>query len=186
MQAVVYRGRNKLRVEDVDEPRIEDSRDAIVRVSLSTICGTDIHLVNGQFPGMSDGRVLGHECVGIIEEVGPDVRGLAKGDRVVCLSTVACGTCRYCTKGFYAHCEKTPVGPMTCFFGGPDEAGGLNGMQAALVRVPFADVGCVKIPDGLDEVAALSASDIMPTAFFGLDRLKLQPGETIVIFGAGP
>lgn len=186
MRAVVYRGKNRVRVEDVPDPRIEDPRDALVRVSLTTICGTDIHLVNGQFPGMKSGRILGHECTGVIEEVGDDVRGLAKGDRVVVLSTLACGTCRYCTKGFYAHCENTSVGPMTCFFGSPGEAGGLDGMQADFVRVPFADVGCVKIPEGLDDVAALAASDIMPTAFFGLDRLRLEAGETIVIFGAGP
>lgn len=186
MQAVVYRGKNKVRVEDVPEPEIQDGRDAIVRVSLTTICGTDIHLVNGNIPGMKDGRILGHECVGVIEEVGPEIRNLQKGDRVVCLSTVACGACRACTRGFFSHCEKTPVGPSTCFFGGPEEAGGLDGMQADFVRVPFADVGCVKIPDGLDEVAALAASDIMPTAWFGIDRLKIQPGETLVILGAGP
>ena len=186
MQAIVYRGKNRLRVEDVADPRIKDPRDAIVRVALTTICGTDIHLVNGNLPGMKNGRILGHECVGIVEEVGDDVRGLEKGDRVVCLSTVACGICRACTAGHTSHCEQTPVGPSTCFFGGPEEAGGLDGMQADLVRVPFADVGCVKIPDALDEVAALAASDIMPTAAFGVDRLKILPGDTLVILGAGP
>ncbi|HZV00779.1 MAG TPA: alcohol dehydrogenase catalytic domain-containing protein [Planctomycetota bacterium] len=186
MQAVVYRGRNRLRVEDVPDPKIEQPRDAIVRITLTTICGTDIHLVNGTIPGMKKGTILGHECVGVIEDLGEEITNLSRGDRVVVLSTIACGRCDACKKGHFAHCLETPVAPGTYFFGSPAEAGSLNGMQADFVRVPFADVGCVKIPDALDDVAALAASDIMPTAFFGLDRLELEEGQNVVILGAGP
>jgi threonine dehydrogenase-like Zn-dependent dehydrogenase len=186
MQAVVYRGRNKVRVENVPDPKIQEPRDAIVRISLTTICGTDIHLVNGNIPGMKSGTILGHEGVGTIEELGAEVEGLSKGDRVVILSTIACGRCRACIQRHFAHCERTPVGPAPCFFGGPVQAGSIDGTQADLVRVPFADVGCVKIPASLDDVTALAASDILPTALFGLDRIRLAKSEKLVIFGAGP
>lgn len=186
MKAAVYRGKNRVRVQDVPEPAIRDERDAIVRIVLSSICGTDIHLLNGRIPGMVPGTVLGHEAVGVVLEVGPAVEGLSPDDRVVVLSTLGCGTCSFCSRGFFAHCERTPVGPATWFFGGPAAAGSLPGLQAERARVPFADVTCVKLPPELDDLAGLALSDIFPTGWFAAQRAQIQRGQSVVVLGAGP
>lgn len=186
MRAVVYRGKNRVRVQSVPDPQLREDRDAIVRIVLSTICGTDIHLVNGRLPGMVPGTVLGHEAVGVVEEVGPGVASPRQGQRVVVLSTIGCGSCSYCSRGFFAHCENTPVGPSSYFFGGPAAAGSLAGLQAERARVPYADVTCVPIPDELDDVAALALSDIFPTGWFAAELARLEPGQTVAILGAGP
>ncbi len=139
MKAVVFGGVGDIRIENVDYLSITQPTDAIVRVTTSAICGTDLHFVRGTFSGMVPGTVLGHEAVGIVEEVGPDVRNLAPGDRVVVPSTIRCGACSYCRAGYYAQCDvANPNGPQagTCFFGSPQATGPIDGLQAEYARVP--------------------------------------------------
>src|SRR6478735_448842 len=133
MKAVVFRGLGNIRLEDVADPRIQEPTDAIVRITASAICGTDLHLVRGTVPGMQPGMILGHEGVGVVAEVGSDVRNLAIGDRVIIPATIACGYCSYCRAGYYSQCDNAnPGGPLagTAFFGGPKETGPFNGLQA--------------------------------------------------------
>src|SRR5437763_7032283 len=173
MKAVVFRGVGDIRLEDVPEPKIEQPTDAIVKITSSAICGTDLHMVRGTFSGMVPGTVLGHEGVGIVEEVGRDVRNLALGDRVVIPSTIGCGNCSYCRSGYYAMCDNAnPNGPEagTAFFGGPKESGPFNGLQAEKVRVPFANVGLVKLPDEVDDDQAILLSDIVPTGYMAAEN----------------
>jgi threonine dehydrogenase-like Zn-dependent dehydrogenase len=189
MKAVVFHGLGDIRLEDVADPRIQEPTDAIVRITASAICGTDLHLVRGTVPGMQPGTILGHEGVGVVAEVGADVRNLAIGDRVVIPSTIACGYCSYCRAGYYAQCDNTnPGGPQagTAFYGGPVEAGGFNGLQAELARIPFAPVNLVKIPETVTDDQALLLSDILPTAYFGADMANIKPGHTVAVFGCGP
>jgi threonine dehydrogenase-like Zn-dependent dehydrogenase len=167
MKAVVWQGIGDIRIEDVAEPVIEAPGDAIGRLTASAICGTDLHMVRGTMSGMRPGTILGHEGVGIVEQVGPEVRNLKPGDRVLIPSTVACGYCSYCRSGYYAQCDNAnPNGPQagTCFFGGPEKSGALPGLQAEKARIPFASVGLVKLPDGVSDDQAILVSDIFPTA----------------------
>src|SRR5690606_7185072 len=138
-----------IRVDEVEDPRIEEPTDAIVRLTASAICGTDLHMVRGTMAGMQPGTILGHEGVGIVEEVGKHVRNLRVGDRVVICSTIACGACSYCRAGYHAQCDTAnPNGPAagTAFFGGPQKTGPFHGLQAEKARIPFAHVTCVKLP----------------------------------------
>ena len=133
MKAVVFHDIGDIRLDDVPEPRIEQPTDAIVRITTSAMCGTDLHFVRGTFSGMKQGTILGHEAVGIVEQLGKEVRNLSVGDRVVIPSTIACGYCSYCRAGYYAQCDNAnPGGPTagTAFYGGPQPAGGFNGLQA--------------------------------------------------------
>jgi threonine dehydrogenase-like Zn-dependent dehydrogenase len=189
MKAVVWHGVGDIRVDEVPDPKIVDPYDAVVRITTSAICGTDLHFVRGTMPGMKEGRVLGHEAVGVVEETGPGVRNLRPGDRVVVPSTVACGVCSYCRAGYYAQCDNAnPGGKLagTVFFGGPEAAGGLDGLQAEYARVPFAHVGLVPLPDSVDDAQAVLLSDIYPTAWFGAKLAAIHPGHTVAILGAGP
>ncbi|WP_225800236.1 zinc-dependent alcohol dehydrogenase [Streptomyces sp. NK15101] len=189
MKAVVWHGTGDIRLDEVPDPKIQDRYDAIVRITTSAICGTDIHFVRGTMPGMREGRILGHEAVGVVEETGAGVRNLQAGDRVVVPSTVACGTCSYCRAGYYAQCDNAnPGGPRagTVFFGGPEAAGGLDGLQAEYARVPFAHVGLVPLPDTVDDNQAILLSDIYPTAWFGAELAEVGDGDTVAIVGAGP
>jgi threonine dehydrogenase-like Zn-dependent dehydrogenase len=186
MKAVVYHGVGDIRVDDVAEPTIQESNDAIVRLTASAICGTDLHFVRGTMSGMRPGTILGHEGVGIVEEIGPNVRNLRVGDRVVIASTIACGFCVYCRAGYYAQCDTTEPKTGTAFFGGPEAAGAYDGMQAELVRVPYANVGCVKLPDAVTDDQAIMISDIFPTAWFGAKLADVGDGDTVAVFGAGP
>lgn len=189
MKAVVFHGIGDIRLEDVEEPRIEKPTDAIVRLSASAICGTDLHMVRGTMPGMRPGTILGHEGVGFIEELGEDVRNFNVGDRVVICSTIACGSCVYCRAGYYSQCnEANPHGPTagTAFFGGPETSGPFHGMQAEKVRVPFAHVGMVRVPEGVTDEQAILVSDIFPTGYFGAELAEIKPGDTVAVFGAGP
>ena len=188
MRAVVFRGVGDIGVETVDDPRIEQPTDAIVRLTTSAICGTDLHLVRGTFTGMVPGTVIGHEGIGIVEEVGHDVRNLAPGDRVVIPSTIGCGACSYCRAGYYAQCDvANPNGPQagTCFFGGPKDSGPFNGLQAEYARVPFAHTGPVKLPEAMTDDDAILLSDILPTSWFGARLAEVSPGDTVAVFGAG-
>ena len=189
MKAVVFHGIGDIRLDNVSDPKIKDPTDAIVRLTASAICGTDLHMIRGTFAGMKSGTILGHEGVGVIEEIGSDVRNLNIGDRVVIPSTIACGYCSYCLKGEYAQCDKAnPNGPAagTAFFGGPAESGGFDGLQAEKARVPFANVGLVKLPDNVSDDQAILLSDIFPTAYFGAELAGIQPGDTVAVFGCGP
>lgn len=160
-----------------------------MRLTAIGICGTDLHFIRGTVPGMVPGTILGHEGVGVVEEVGPDVRNLRKGDRVVIPSTIACGYCSYCRAGYYSQCDNAnPNGAAsgTAFFGGPKDSGPFHGMQAEFVRVPFANVGPVKLPDEVTDNQAILLSDIFPTGYFGADIAEVTPGDTVAVFGCGP
>lgn len=189
MKAVVFHDIGDIRLDDVPEPKIEQPQDAIVRITTSAICGTDLHFVRGTFSGMKQGTILGHEAVGIVEQLGSNVRNLSVGDRVVIPSTIACGYCSYCRAGYYAQCDNAnPSGPTagTAFYGGPEATGPFNGLQAEKARVPFANVNLVKLPDEVTDDQAILLSDIFPTGYFGADMANIKHGHTVAVFGCGP
>lgn len=189
MKAVVFHGIGDIRLDEVPEPKIEQPTDAIVRLTASAICGTDLHMVRGTFSGMVPGTILGHEGVGVVEAVGPEVRNFNVGDRVVIPSTIACGYCSYCRAGYYAQCDNAnPNGPSagTAFFGGPKESGPFQGLQAEKARIPFANVGLVKLPDEVSDDEAILLSDIFPTGYQGAKMADIKHGHTVAVFGCGP
>src|SRR3954451_14006833 len=189
MKAVVFHGIGDIRLEDAPEPKIEQPTDAIVRLTASAICGTDLHMVRGTMPGMEAGTILGHEGVGVIEEVGSSVTGFKVGDRVVVPSTICCGHCSYCTNGYQSQCDNAnPNGKTagTAFFGGPKTTGPLNGLQAEFARVPLADPTLIRLPADLTDDRALLLSDIFPTGYFGADAAEIKAGDTVAVFGCGP
>ena len=189
MKAVVFHDIGDIRLEDVKEPKIKQPTDAIVALTASAICGTDLHLIRGTVSGMQEGTILGHEGVGVVEEIGRAARNLSPGDRVVIPSTIACGNCSYCRAGYYAQCDRAnPNGPSagTAFFGGPKSSGPFDGLQAEKARIPFANVGPVKLPDEVDDDQAILLSDIVPTAYMGAENAQIKPGNTVAVFGLGP
>jgi threonine dehydrogenase-like Zn-dependent dehydrogenase len=188
VKAVTWHGVGDIRLEEVPDPRIEAPTDAIIKVTTSAICGTDLHLVRGTMPGLKEGVVLGHEAVGEIVEVGPGVRNYSPGDRVVVPSTIACGYCSYCRAGYPAKCDNAnPTGPEhTAFFGGPQTAGGFNGLQAQYARIPFAYYSLTPLPAEVSDAQGIILSDIFPTAWFGARLAEVRPGDTVAVFGAGP
>jgi threonine dehydrogenase-like Zn-dependent dehydrogenase len=188
MRAVVWHGIGDIRLDTVDDPRIEQPTDAIVRITRSAICGTDLHFVRGTMAGMQEGTILGHEAVGVVEEVGPAVRGFSPGDRVIVCSTISCGYCAHCRTGNTAQCDNAnPNGPSagTSFFGGPAATGPVNGLQAEYARVPFAANTLIPIPEAVSDDQAILLSDIFPTAMFGAQLAQVRPGDTVAVFGAG-
>ncbi len=197
MKALQIHGPKDVRVDTVDDPKIEDARDAIIRVTSTAICGSDLHIYNGSIPQPRP-MVLGHEFMGIVEEVGPGARGkLAVGDRVVVPFPVACGHCLFCTHDLPGHCENSnpehygPEGGLMtekggALFGYTDLYGGYNGGQAEYVRVPYADYGPRKVPENLTDEQVLFLTDIFPTGYSGIDWAEVKGGETIAIFGSGP
>ncbi|MBX3073922.1 glutathione-dependent formaldehyde dehydrogenase [Candidatus Obscuribacterales bacterium] len=189
MKAVVFKGVGDVKLESVPEPIIEKPADAIIRITATSICGTDLHMVRGTMPGMKSGTVLGHEAVGVVEEVGSAVRDIKKGDRVVVCSTIACGDCVYCKSGEFASCERAnPNGSDagTAFFGGPAMTGSFNGLQAEFARIPFADTTLVKLPDAVSDEDALLCSDIFPTGYMAAEICDVKKGDMIAVFGCGP
>lgn len=189
MKAVVFHGVGDIRLDDVDEPALQAPTDAIVRITASAICGTDLHFVRGTMTGLEPGTVLGHEAVGVVEALGPDVRNLAVGDRVVIPSTIACGYCAYCRDGYYAQCDNAnPNGATagTAFYGGPKQSGPFPGLQAEKARIPFASVNLVRLPPEVSDDQAILLSDIFPTGYFGADLADIKPGHTVAVFGCGP
>ncbi|KQM29202.1 MULTISPECIES: alcohol dehydrogenase catalytic domain-containing protein [unclassified Frigoribacterium] len=188
MKAVVWHGIGDIRLDEVADPTIVDPTDAVVRITRSAICGTDLHFVRGTMAPMAEGTILGHEAVGVVTAVGDDVRGFSAGDRVVINSTVSCGTCRYCRQGQTAQCDvANPNGPDagTCFFGGPASTGPVNGLQAEQVRVPFAQNTMHRLPDTVSDEQAILLSDIFPTGWFGAELAGVTRGDVVAVFGAG-
>lgn len=189
MKAVIYRGIGDVALETVPEPKLQQPTDAIIRITSSAICGTDLHFIRGTFPGVKEGRILGHEAVGIVEEVGKSVRNFRKGDRVVVPSTVGCGSCGYCRAGYQSQCNiANPNGPAagTVFFGGPESSGGLDGLQAEYARIPFAGAALVKLPEEITDDQAILMSDILPTSYMAAVMAEIKPSDTVAIFGCGP
>ena len=188
MRAMTYRGPYKLRVEEKPDPRIEHPNDAIVRVTLAAICGSDLHLYHGMMPDTRVGTTFGHEFIGIVEEVGPSVRNLAVGDKVMVPFNISCGSCYFCTRGHYANCHN--VNPNATAIGGiygySHSCGGYAGGQAELVRVPFADVGPVQVPEWMHDEDAVLLTDAVATGYFGAQLADIAQGDTVVVFGAGP
>ena len=196
MRATCWEGKRKVRVEDVPEPRILNSRDAIVRITSTAICGSDLHLYNGFIPTMERGDILGHEFMGEVVEVGRSVKNLAVGDRVVVPFAIACGHCAACQRDLFSCCENSNPNawmaeklfghPMAGAFGYSHLTGGYAGGQAEFARVPFADVGPLKVPDGLADEQVLFLSDILPTGYMGAEFCNIQRGDVIAVWGAGP
>ncbi len=189
MKAVVFHGIGDVRLDKVAEPKIKNPDDAIVRITASAICGTDLHFVRGTVPGMKPGTILGHEGLGIVEEVGKNVRNFRRGDRVIIPSTVGCGRCNYCRAGYFSQCNNAnPAGPLggTVFFGGPETNGGLDGLQAEYARVPYAAITLMKLPEQIDDDNAILMSDILPTSYMAAVMAEIKPGNAVAIFGCGP
>ena len=196
MRAVCWYGKEDVRVETVPDPRILDAGDAIVRVTLTAICGSDLHLYGGFIPSMQKGDVLGHEFMGEVVEVGREVRNLAIGDRVVVPFAIACGRCGSCQRTQWALCENSNPGnemlralygtPGAGLFGYSHLYGGFAGGQAEYVRVPFADVGPLKLPHGVTDEQALFLSDILPTGYMAAENADILPGDVVAVWGAGP
>ncbi|SAK58283.1 zinc-containing alcohol dehydrogenase [Caballeronia fortuita] len=189
MKAVVFHGIGDISLDNVPDPSIRHDQDAIVRLTASAICGTDLHMVRGTLPGMVPGTILGHEGVGVIEQVGRGVRNLKPGDRVLIPSTISCGCCSYCRQGYTAQCDSAnPNGAAagTAFFGGPKSTGPIDGLQAEYARTPLANASLIKLPENIDDERAILMSDIFPTGFFGAQLAEVHEGDTVAVFGAGP
>ncbi|MEH6406389.1 MAG: zinc-dependent alcohol dehydrogenase family protein [Leeuwenhoekiella sp.] len=177
MKALVYHGPGKKSWEEKPKPVIKETTDAVVKISKTTICGTDLHIMKGDVPAVTDGRIIGHEGVGIIEEVGSSVSNFKKGDHVLISCITSCGKCEYCRKAMYSHCEN----------GGWILGNLIDGTQAEYVRIPYADNSLYPIPEGADEEALVMLSDILPTGFeCGVLKGEVKPGDTLAIVGAGP
>jgi len=176
MKALVYNGPNKIALEDVPVPKIIEPDDAIVRITTSTICGTDIHIWHGGVPQVQTPRILGHEFVGEVVEVGPAVRNSKVGDKVAVSCVTQCGECFYCLRGTYSQCETG-----SWIFGYM-----IDGCQAEYVRVPHANLGMFKIPEGLTEEDVLFVGDILSTGYMGAENASIEPGDTVAVMGSGP
>lgn len=177
MKALVYHGPNNKTWEERPKPVLQQPTDVIVKITKTTICGTDLHILKGDVPEVTDGRILGHEGVGIVEEIGNAVTNFKQGDHVIISCITSCGKCDYCKRGMYSHCEN----------GGWLLGHLIDGTQAEYVRIPFADNSLHHIPEGSDEEALVMLSDILPTGFeCGVLNGKVQPGNTVAIVGAGP
>ena len=196
MKALAWHGKGDIRCEEVPDPKIEHPRDAIIKVTACAICGSDLHIYGGIIPDMKKGDVLGHENMGEVVEVGSENKALKVGDRVVVPFTISCGECFFCRNGFYSGCERTnpdhekaaklwgnsPAG----LFGYSHLLGGYAGGQAEYLRVPYADVGPIKVPGNLSDEQVLFLSDIFPTGYMAADFCNLKGGETVAIWGCGP
>ncbi len=196
MKALCWHGKYDVRVETVPDPTILNPRDAIIKVTSTAICGSDLHLYDGYIPTMESGDILGHEFMGEVVELGSEVHNLAIGDRVVVPFTIACGNCFFCKNQMWSLCdnsnpnawmlEKLYGASASGLFGYSHMMGGYAGGQAEYVRVPYADVGPVKIPDGLDDEQVLFLSDIFPTGYMAAENCNIQRGDTVAVWGCGP
>ncbi|MEJ7599292.1 MAG: zinc-dependent alcohol dehydrogenase [Kofleriaceae bacterium] len=198
MKAVVWHGKQDLRVERVPDPSIVNPHDALVRVTATAICGSDLHLYNGYIPAMKPGDIMGHEFMGEIVATGSACEQVTVGDRVIVMCGISCGRCWFCKHELYSACDNTnPSGSQAALeiayghaggalFGYSHLMGGYAGGQAEYVRVPFADVGCVKVPSQLTDEQLLFLTDIFPTGWMAAENCNIQPEDTIAVFGAGP
>src|SRR3954465_14665419 len=196
MKAVCWNGKTDLRVETVPDPEILNPRDAVVKITSTAICGSDLHLYDGYVPTLKKGDILGHEFMGEVVDLGREVRNLKIGDRVVVPFTIACGNCFFCKKGLWSLCDNSnpnswiaeklmghsPAG----LFGYTHMMGGYAGGQAEYARVPFADVGPLKVPDGMPDDKVLFLSDIFPTGYMGAENCNIHAGDVVAIWGCGP
>jgi threonine dehydrogenase-like Zn-dependent dehydrogenase len=195
MRALIWNGVNDLRVENVPDPQIVNPHDAILRVRLTTTCGSDLHFIDGYIPTMRAGDVIGHEFMGEVVEVGPEVTTIRAGDRVVVPSFIGCGRCEYCARELWSLCDNTnPNGelqqpllgyPTAGIYGYTHAFGGYAGSHAQYIRVPHADSDCFAVPDGVSDEQALFCSDAVPTGYMGADFCDIQPGDTVAVWGCG-
>lgn len=196
MKALVWHGKHDVRVDSVPEPQIQLPTDALLKITSTAICGSDLHLYDGMMPTMESGDILGHESMGEVVAVGKEVSRLKVGDRVVVPFTIACGVCRFCKMGLTSLCDtsnpnadlarKAMGQSPSALFGYSHMLGGVPGGQAQYLRVPYADVGPIKIPAGLTDEQVLFLSDIFPTGYMGAENAQIQPGDTVAVWGCGP
>jgi threonine dehydrogenase-like Zn-dependent dehydrogenase len=196
VKALCWQGKEKVRVETVDDPKILNPRDAVIRITRTAICGSDLHLYDGYIPTMEPGDILGHEFMGEVVEVGREVKNVKSGDRVVVPFTIACGQCHFCKNQLWSLCDNTNPNAWLAekffgfspsgLFGYSHMLGGYAGGQAQYARVPFVDVGALKIPAGLTDEQVLFLSDIFPTGYMGAENCEIKPGHVVAIWGCGP
>jgi threonine dehydrogenase-like Zn-dependent dehydrogenase len=188
MRALVYEGPFRVRVRDKPYPRIEHGDDVILKVTRAAICGSDLHLFHGLVPDTRVGTTFGHEFTGTVEEVGPSVRSLKPGDRVAVPFNISCGTCFFCSRGLFGACESSnPSNELASgVYGYSHTTGGYDGGQAEYVRVPFADVGPMRIPDDMEDEDVLLLTDVLPTGYQGAEMGGVRDGDTVAVFGCGP
>jgi threonine dehydrogenase-like Zn-dependent dehydrogenase len=188
MLALTYDGPNRVRIRNKPEPKLEHPNDVVLRVTRTAICGSDLHLLHGLIPDTRVGCTFGHEFTGVVEEVGSSVESLKRGDRIVVPFNISCGTCFFCERGLTANCENTnPSSSLAAgVYGYSHTTGGYDGGQAEYVRVPFADVGPMRIPDDMSDESVLFLSDILPTGYQAAEMGEIKQGETVVVFGCGP
>lgn len=196
MKALCWHGKQKVSIDNVDDPKLVSPRDAIIKITKTAICGSDLHIYNGVVPTMESGDVLGHEFMGEVVEVGPENQKLKKGDRVVVPFTISCGGCFFCKKQYYSACdnsnpnakiaEKAYGSSGAGLFGFSHMFGGFSGGQAEYVRVPFSDVGPYVIPNGIEDEKVLFLTDILPTGYMAAENCGLVGGETVAVWGCGP
>ncbi|ABW14747.1 Alcohol dehydrogenase GroES domain protein [Parafrankia sp. EAN1pec] len=189
MRAVVWHGVGDIRLDTVTEPKIEQPTDAVVRITTAAICGTDLHFVRGTVPGMKPGLIIGHEGVGVVEEVGQSVRNFRRGDRVLLSAVLGCGSCTYCRSGYFAQCDDiNPYGRRTgsAFYGAPRDNGSFDGLQAEYARVPYAHTNLFRLSDSISDDQAIPLSDIYPTGYFGAVIAEVSDGDVVAVWGCGP
>ncbi len=196
MKALCWYGKNDVRVENVPDPKIINPSDAVIKITTTCICGSDLHLYDGYIPTMEQGDILGHEFMGEVVETGSAVKNVKKGDRVVVPFTIACGNCFFCKKQLWSLCDNTNPNAWMAeklygyspsgLFGFSHMLGGYAGGQAEYARVPFADVGCLKIPDELPDEKVVFLTDIFPTGYMAAENCNIEKGDTVAIWGCGP
>ncbi|CCQ94438.1 putative oxidoreductase [[Clostridium] ultunense Esp] len=189
MKAVTYQGIKDVKVKEVNDPKLEKEDDVLVRITSTAICGSDLHLIHGMVPNLPEGYIIGHEPMGIVEETGSEVTRLKKGDRVIVPFNVACGECFYCRNHLESQCDRSnPHGETGGYFGYSETFGGYAGGQAEMLRVPFGNFTPFRVPEDceLEDEKLLFLSDILPTAYWGVDASGVKEGDSVVVLGSGP